>query len=82
MRFSLWGFVALTPFFLYAQEKKDDILTKEEVSMIESHHKHSNSIKLLKDLENYESYRPESFNDATRNPFQKKRYQFDLDDIE
>ena len=82
MRFALWGFVALTPFFLYAQEKKDHTLTKEEVSMIESQHKHSNSIKLLKDLENYESYRPDSFNDATRNPFQKKRYQFDLDDVE
>ncbi len=27
-------------------------------------------------LENIESYRPQSFNDATRNPFMKKRYKF------
>jgi hypothetical protein len=27
-------------------------------------------------LENYESYRPSSWHDATRNPFMKKRYQF------
>jgi hypothetical protein len=78
MRFSLWGFVALVPFLLFADEKKDYTLSEEEISQIESQHQYSNTKKLLKDLENYESYRPDSFNDATRNPFQKKRYQFDL----
>ena len=29
---------------------------------------------LLKELENYESYRPDSYNDATRNPFGDKKY--------
>ena len=80
MRFSLWGFVVLVPFFVFAEEKKDYALSEEEVSLIESQHQYSNTKKLLKDLENYESYRSDSFNDATRNPFQKKRYQFDLDD--
>ena len=79
MRFSLLGFVALTPLFLFAEERNDYTLSEEEISQIESQHQYSNTKKLLKDLENYESYRPDSFNDAGRNPFQKKRYQFDLD---
>jgi len=80
MRFALWGFVALVPFLLFADEKKDYTLSEEEISQIESRHQYSNTKKLLKDLENYESYRPDSYTDATRNPFQKKRYEFDLDD--
>ncbi|MBT3513072.1 MAG: hypothetical protein HN470_03610 [Nitrosomonadales bacterium] len=33
--------------------------------------------KLLRNLQRYESYRPTSYSDATRNPFNKnKRYQF------
>jgi len=80
MRFIHWGFVVLCPFFLFAEEKKDYTLSEEEISQIESQHQYSNTKKLLKDLENYESYRPHSYTDAGRNPFQKKRYQFDLDD--
>ena len=80
MRFILWGFVALCPFFLFAEEKNDYTRSEEEIPQIESQHQDSNTKKLLKDLENYESYRPDSFNDATRNPFQKKLYQFDLED--
>ena len=80
MRFILWGFVALCPFFLFAEEKNDYTRFEEEIPQIESQHQDSNTEKLLKDLENYESYRPDSFYDATRNPFQKKRYQFDLED--
>lgn len=34
------------------------------------------SEELLRQLESYESYRPDSFSDATRNPFYPKRYQF------
>jgi dienelactone hydrolase len=79
MRFSLWGFVALLPFLLFAEEKKDYTLSEEE-SEIEFQNQQTNTKKLLKDLENYESYRPDSYTDAGRNPFQKKRYQFDLDD--
>ena len=79
MRFSLCGFVALVPFLLFAYEKKDYTLSEEE-SEIEFQNQQTNTKKLLKDLENYESYRPDSYTDAGRNPFQKKRYQFDLDD--
>jgi hypothetical protein len=35
--------------------------------------------KLLQDLENYESYRPDSSSDTSRNPFHKKRYNFAID---
>jgi len=34
------------------------------------------NISSFKVLENIESYRPQSFNDASRNPFMKKRYKF------
>jgi len=80
MRFALWSFVALVPFLLFAEEKKDYKLSEEEESEIEFQNQQTNTKKLLKDLENYESYRPDSYTDAGRNPFQKKRYQFDLDD--
>lgn len=36
--------------------------------------------KLLKQLENYESYRPDSWSDAVRSPFQRKRYKFFFED--
>jgi hypothetical protein len=78
MKFALWVFMTLIPFSLFSEEKNYYTLSEEEVSPIESQHQYSNTKKLLKDLENYESYRPDSFNDATRNPFQKKRYQFNL----
>ena len=71
MRFILWGLVSLCPFILFAEEKKDYTLTEEEISQIELQHQYSNTKKLLKDLENYESYRPDSYTDAGRNPFQK-----------
>ena len=35
--------------------------------------------KLFNDLENYESYRPDSSSDTSRNPFNKKRYKFEID---
>ena len=71
MRFILWGLVSLCPFILFAEEKKDYTLTEEEISQIELQHQYSNTKKLLKDLENYEPYRPDSYTDAGRNPFQK-----------
>ena len=37
--------------------------------------------KLLRNLQRYESYRPDSYSDATRNPFNKNnRYKFFDDD--
>jgi len=80
MKILLGVFLFVTPLIVIAEEEKDSNLSKEEVSKLESQHEYSNTKKLLKDLENYESYRPYSYSDATRNPFQKKRYQFDLDD--
>lgn len=32
--------------------------------------------KNLRNLEHYESYRPDSYSDAVRNPFQRKKYKF------
>ena len=60
MRFILWSFVALCPFFLFAEEKNDYTRSEEETPQIESQHQDSNTKKLLKDLGNYESYRPDS----------------------
>ncbi len=34
--------------------------------------------ELLRQLESFESYRPDSVSDATRNPFDQKRYQFKI----
>jgi len=49
-------------------------ITKEEYSERE--------IEAFRILENYESYRPFSFNDANRNPLNKtpKRYKFEIED--
>jgi len=80
MKFLLGVFLFVNPLIIVAEEERDSTLSKEEVSKLESQHEYSNTKKLLKDLENYESYRPDSYSDATRSPFQKKRYQFDLDD--
>ena len=80
MKILLGVFLFVTSLVVVAEEERDSTLSKEEVSKLELQHEYSNTKKLLKDLENYESYRPDSFNDASRNPFQKKRYEFDLDD--
>jgi hypothetical protein len=80
MKILLGVFLFVTPIIVIAEKEIDRTLSKEEVSKLESQHEYSNTKKLLNDLENYESYRPDSYSDATRNPFQKKRYQFDLDD--
>ncbi len=80
MKFLLGVFLFVTPLIIVAEEERDSTLSKEEVSKLEPQQENSNTKKLLKDLENYESYRPDSYSDAGRNPFQKKRYQFDLDD--
>ena len=80
MKILLGVFLFVTPMVIVAEEERNRTLSKDEVSKLESQHEYSNTKKLLKDLENYESYRPDSYNDAIRNPFQKKRYQFDLDE--
>ena len=36
--------------------------------------------KNLRNLEHYESYRPDSWSDAVRNPFHRKRYKFFRED--
>jgi hypothetical protein len=79
MKILLGVFLFVTSLVVVAEEERDSTLSKEEVSKLELQHEYSNTKKLLKDLENYESYRPDSFNDASRNPFQKKRYQFDIE---
>lgn len=47
-------------------------LSKDSYSSLSDQEK-----KVLEELENYESYRPDSFSDASRNPFnENKRYDF------
>jgi hypothetical protein len=65
------GSYAPYTFFSFSEEKNHYTLSEEEVSLIESQHQYLNTKKLLNDLENYESYRPDSFNDTTCNPFKK-----------
>lgn len=47
-------------------------VTNDEPNILEKF----DSEQLLRQLELFESYRPDSFSDATRNPFDSKRYQF------
>ena len=82
MKFCILAFLLLASLCI-ANEKiliNKDSLSQKEITELRNQYPHSEIDRLLKELENYESYRPDSFNDATRNPFQKKRYQFDLED--
>ena len=58
-----------------ADETLSDINIQEIISPSPEHVK-----KLLKQLENWESYRPLSVIDLHRNPFQPKRYKFFSED--
>ena len=58
-------------FSLESEENFSDINIQEIISPTPEHVK-----KLLKQLENWESYRPTSVIDLHRNPFQPKRYKF------
>ena len=58
-------------FSLESEENLSDINIQEIISPTPEHVK-----KLLKQLENWESYRPTSVIDLHRNPFQPKRYKF------
>jgi len=65
--------------FLFAIEKKDE--KHQQISDEEYFNNFSEEEKQnLRDLENYESYRPFSYTDATRNIFKEKKYKFNLDD--
>ena len=83
MKFCIFLFLLYASFFCIANEKtltNKDNLSQKEIFELRDQYPHSETDRLLKELENYESYRPNSSTDTTRNPFQKKRYQFDLDD--
>ena len=58
-------------FSLESEENLSNINIQEIISPTPEHVK-----KLLKQLENWESYRPTSVIDLHRNPFQPKRYKF------
>ena len=81
MKFYILAFLLCAPFICVANEKtktNKDNLSQKEITELRDQYPHSETDRLLKELENYESYRPSSSSDTTRNPFQKKRYQFDL----
>ena len=61
---------------------ENDFISAETLQNEESNYFESHNNRLFKELENYESYRPDSFSDATRNPFNKnKRYIFGKEKI-
>ena len=60
---------------LESEETLSDINIQEIISPTPEHVK-----KMLKQLENWESYRPTSVLDLHRNPFQPKRYKFFRED--
>lgn len=63
-------------------EFENDFISAETLQNEESNYFESHNNRLFKELENYESYRPDSFSDATRNPFNKnKRYIFGKEKI-
>ena len=62
-------------FSLESEENLSDINIQEIISPTPEHVK-----KMLKQLENWESYRPTSVIDLHRNPFQPKRYKFFSED--
>ena len=82
MKFYILAFLLCASFICVANEKtitNKDNLSQKEITELRDQYPHSETDRLLKELENYESYRPNSSTDTTRNPFQKKRYQFDLE---
>ena len=71
-----------------AQVNADNSITQAQKIIIKVTNDKPNIIEkfdseeLLRQLELFESYRPDSSSDATRNPFDSKRYQFkDLKDF-
>jgi hypothetical protein len=81
MKFCILAFLLLASLCI-ANEKmliNKDSLSQKEITELRNQYPHSETDRLLKELENYESYRPSSSTDTTRNPFQKKRYQFDIE---
>ena len=71
-----------------AQVNADNSITQAQKIIIKVTNDKPNIIEkfdseeLLRQLELFESYRPDSFSDATRNPFDSKRHQFkDLKDF-
>ena len=60
---------------LESEETLSNINIQEIISPTPEHVK-----KMLKQLENWESYRPTSVIDLHRNPFQPKRYKFFSED--
>ena len=73
-------FLLTLPFFCAnAEEVKErkkplTVANIETLEILDGSTEHA--IKLLKQLQNWESYRPSSFSDATRSPFQRQRYKF------
>jgi len=47
-------------------------IQKEEINILSSE-----NTKLIQQYVNFETYRPDSFSDASRNPFGPKRYKFE-----
>ena len=70
----------ISPFFcanaeeLKERKKSLTVANIEILEILDGSEEHV--IKLLKQLQNWESYRPSSCSDLIRNPFQRQRYKF------
>jgi len=65
--------------FSLQSEEKENNYSKIDISKLQQQYPHVDVKKLLYELESFDNYRPPSYNDATRNPFQIKRYKFNLE---
>ncbi len=82
------SFFLIFPFFLFPKylfaenhskfQNQDNTVLIKVAGDSEDYFFKDNEKKLLQQLEIYESYRPASCSDMTRNPFNNKRYKFNL----
>ena len=63
----------------FISNNKSEFLSKEYIDTLQKQYPDSDVSKLLKELEEHESYRMDTCGDMSRNPFHGKRYKFNFD---
>ena len=75
-----YSLLIFTTFSFSAHSERDPQQGSILILGMQAQDKYENNLKvtdldiLLKQYEDYESYRPDSFSDATRNPFGRKKF--------